>query len=187
MTGVADLRNGMIYEEDGVLLQVLSYEHIKMGRGSANIKIKVRNLKTGSTTEKSFISGARVKEVVLDKREMQYLYKDGDRYYFMDNGTFEQVEMPKSKLADSAKFLKDGMTVFVLMHGGEPLSIELPIKMEFLITEADPDVRGNSATNIYKDATLENGVKIRVPLFVHTGDRIRLDTRTGEYVERVSK
>lgn len=185
MIGVADLRSGMIYEEDGALLQVLSYEHIKLGRGSANIKIKVRNLKTGSTTEKSFISGARVRDVVLDKKEMQFLYRDGDTYYFMDNVTFEQVEMPKSKLGESAKFLKDGMTVNMLLHNNEPLSVDLPIKMEFTISEADPDVRGNSATNIYKDAILENGVKIRVPLFVHPGDKIRVDTRTGEYVERV--
>lgn len=187
MIGVADLRNGMIYEEDGVLLQVLSYEHIKLGRGSANIKIKVRNLKTGSTTEKSFISGARVKDVVLDKKPTQYLYRDSDKYYFMDNVTFEQFEMPEKVLGESAKFLKDGMTVNIMMYNGEALSIDLPIKMEFEISEADPDVRGNSATNIYKDAVLENGVKIRVPLFVHAGDKIRVDTRTGEYVERANK
>lgn len=187
MIGVADLRNGMIYEEDGALLQVLSYEHIKLGRGSANIKIKVRNLKTGSTVEKSFISGARVRDIVLDKKPMQFLYKSGEVYNFMDNVTFEQVEMPQKTLGESAKFLKEGMTVNVMMYNGEALSIDLPIKMEFTVSEADPDVRGNSATNIYKDATLENGVKIRVPLFVHAGDKIRVDTRTGDYVERVNK
>lgn len=184
MIGVTELRNGTVFEEDGTLYQVLSYEHIKMGRGSANIKVKVKNVRSGSTTEKSFISGARVQDVSVLKKDLQFLYKDDDNAYFMDPKTFEQISIPLKKIQNEHLYLKEGETFSVSFFEEEPLSLNLPPKMEFNVEETGPDLRGNSATNIYKDAILENGIKTKVPLFVKTGDRIRIDTRTGSYTEK---
>lgn len=185
MIPVTNLKNGTCFTDSGSLFQVLTYEHVKMGRGSATIRVKIKNLKSQATTIKSFISGAKVDEATLEKRDLQYLYSNGTTYIFMDPGTFEQVEMSEEKIGDQAAFLQDGMTVKIMFYQNEPLTIELPIKMEFKIKETEPGYKGNSATNIFKDATLKNGLKIKVPLFVKTGDRIVVDTRTAEYVERV--
>lgn len=185
MIPATNLRTGISFEDGGQIYLVASYEHIKMGRGSANIKVKVRNLRNGATTEKSFISGARVQEISLDKRKVQYLYSDSNYCYFMDSLTFEQLSLSKGKLDLQAKFLKEGMEVTILFFDGEPLGLDLPIKMEFMVDEADPGIRGNSVSNIYKDAVLENGLKVKVPLFIKPGDKILVDTRVGEYVERV--
>ncbi len=194
MISVTDLRSGATFSEDGQIFKVLKYEHTKMGRGTATIKVKIKNLKTGSIIEKSFISGARVQETTLEKRETQYLYAEGrgqkveDRtYVFMDPRTFEQFTISGSRISEEAKFLQDGINVWVMFWNDEPLSIEIPIKMDFKVVECDPGVKGNSATNIYKDATLENGLVLKIPLFVQEGQTVRIDTRTGEYVERVGK
>lgn len=184
MISVTDLRSGVTFEDQGQIYEVLSYEHIKMGRGSANIKVKIRNLRTGSTTEKSFISGARVQDITPEKRKVQYLYTDNLGCYLMDSQTFEQFNLDQGKVGDKAKFLKEGMEVSLLTFEGEPLSLDLPTKMEFKVAETDPGFRGDSVSNIYKDAVLENGFKIKVPLFIKTGELIRVDTRTGMYVER---
>ncbi len=185
MIGVTELRSGTIFEESGNLFQVLSYEHIKMGRGSANIKVKVKNLKNGSTTEKSFINGARVNNVQVFKREIQYLYKDSESAYFMDPKSFEQIAIPLLLMGEDVAYLKEGESYNVSFMGNEPLALNLPPKMDFVITEADPGVKGNSASNIYKDATLDNGLRTRVPLFIKPGDKVRIDTRTGEYSQKV--
>lgn len=184
MISVTDLRSGVTFEDQGQIYEVLSYEHIKMGRGSANIKVKIRNLRTGSTTEKSFISGARVQDITPEKRKAQYLYNDNLGYHFMDSQTFEQFILDQGKVADKGKFLKEGMEISLLTFEGEPLSLELPVKMELRVAETDPGFRGDSVSNIYKDAILENGLKIKVPLFIKTGELVRVDTRTGAYVER---
>lgn len=184
MISVTDLRAGSSFIEGKDLFKVLKYEHVKMGRGTANIKIKAKNMRSGSITEKSFISGARVQEAILDKKEVQYLYREGNNYFFMNPVSFEQISVPEKLIADEAKYLKEGMTVTLQSLDDEPLSLELPIKMDFRVSEADPGVRGNSATNIYKDAVLENGLHIKVPLFIEEGELIRVDTRNGEYVER---
>lgn len=185
MISVTELRNGTVFEENGNLYQVLSYEHIKMGRGSANIKVKVRNIRSGSTTDKSFISGARVQDVLVLKKDLQFLYKDSDNVYFMEPLTFEQISVPLRKIQDQHPYLKEGETFSVSFYEDEPLSLNLPPKMEFKIIETGPNVKGNSATNIYKDAVLENGIKTKVPLFIKTGDKVCIDTRTGEYTEKV--
>lgn len=187
MIPVTNLRAGTCFTDGKDIFQVLSYEHQKLGRGTANIKLKTKNLKTGAITEKSFISGAKVEEAVLERREVQYLYKaPSSKFQFMDPKTFEQFELNGDKI-ESASFLKEGMMVEILFYKDEPLTIELPIKMEFIVAETGPSVRGNSATNIFKDAILENGLKIRVPLFVKVGDRVLVDTRTRQYQERVTK
>lgn len=187
MISVTDLKAGSAFTEDGNLYKVTKYEFCKMGRGTATIKVKIKNMKTGSTTEKSFISGARVQEANLEKVEVQYLYKQGDEFMFMDPVTFEQFSINKNKIEEEAKFLQEGLNVWILMYGDEPISLELPIKMDFMVEETDPGVKGNSATNSYKDAVLKNGLRVRVPLFIKEGELIRVDTRNGEYIERANK
>lgn len=183
MISVTELRAGTIFEDKGNIYQVISYEHVKMGRGSANIKVKVKNLKTGSTTEKSFINGAKVKPVSVFKKDFQYLYKDDDLLFFMDPKSFEQISVP-IKIAQGCTFLREGENFNLSFLGNEALSLNLPPKMEFKVEETGPGIRGNSATNIFKDAILENGFKTRVPLFINIGDKIRIDTRTGTYSEK---
>ncbi len=185
MISVTDLRAGTTYREDGNLLQVVSYEHIKMGRGSANIKVRVKNLTNGSTVEKSYINGARVQDVQLQKNEMQFLYKDDEWANFMNPHTYEQVQVPLDKI-DGYEYLKEGETFTVAFLEGEPLSVQLPPKMVFKVEETGPATKGNSATNVFKDAILENGVKTKVPLFISPGESIRIDTRTGAYTEKAT-
>lgn len=184
MIGVTELRSGTIFEENGQLLQVLSYEHIKMGRGSANIKVKVKNVRSGSIVDKSFINGARVNNVSVTKRDMQFLYKDQESAYFMDPTSFEQLQIPLKVLEDH-QYLKEGMNFSISFYNDEALFLSLPPKMEFKIEDTGPSIRGNSASNIYKDAILENGIKTKVPLFLNNGDTIRIDTRTHSYSEKV--
>ncbi len=183
MISVTELRAGTTYQEDGNTLVVLSYEHIKMGRGSANIKVKVRNIKTGTIIDKSYINGARVADVQVIKKDMQYLYKEDDFVYFMDPQSFEQVGMSK-RLVPEYLYLKDGETFTVSFLQNEPLSVLFPSKMVFKVVETAPGVKGNSATNVFKEAVLENGIKTKVPLFINIGELIRVDTRTGAYCEK---
>lgn len=183
MISVTDLRAGTTYEEDGQLFQVLSYEHIKMGRGSANIKVKVKNLKSGAILERSYISGARVNDVQVVKRDMQFLYKDDNYAYFMHPETFEQVQIELKKIP-GYEYLKEGESFSVSFLNDEPLTVTLPPKMVFKVVDTGPSIKGNSATNVFKDAILENGVKTKVPLFINIGDAIRIDTRTGSYTEK---
>jgi elongation factor P len=186
MISVTDLRAGTAFEEDSQSFIVISYEHIKMGRGSANIKVKVKNIKTGAIVEKSYINGAKVQPVAVGKKEMQYLYKDDDGAYFMDPETYEQTTIPLAVLANDHIYLKEGMSFPISMLKDEPIGIVLPPKMTFEVTETAPGAKGNSATNVFKEAILENGLKTKVPLFIDTGDKIRVDTRTGAYSEKAS-
>ncbi len=180
---VSELRPGIIYEDAGTLWQVVSYEHIKLGRGSATIKVKIKNVRSGSTMEKSFINGARVNDVSVVKKELQYLYKDEESAYFMHSDTYDQIAIPL-KVVDGASFLKEGQSYPISFYGEEALSVLLPPKVELAIADTAPGVKGNSASNVFKDATLENGMNVKVPLFINVGDRIRVDTRTGAYTER---
>lgn len=187
MIGVTELRAGTIFEENGNLLQVLSYEHIKMGRGSANIKVKVKNVKTGSVTDKSFINGAKVSNVSITKKDLQYLYKDGQSVYFMNPQTFEQVNIPVKTAGSEMYYLKEGELFNISFLGDEALAINLAPKMVFKVVETAPGVKGNSATNVFKDAVLENGMNVKVPLFVKINDKIKIDTRTAQYSEKASQ
>ena len=183
MISVTDLRAGTTYEEDGNFLTVISYEHIKMGRGSANIKVKVRNIKTGTIIDKSYINGAKVQNIPVSKKDMQFLYKDDDAIYFMDPATFEQISLPLALVPDHI-YLKEGESFNVSFLKGDPLSVSFPPKMTFRVVETAPGVRGNSNTNVFKDAILENGLKTKVPLFIDDGELIKVDTRTGAYAEK---
>jgi elongation factor P len=183
MISVTELRAGTVFEDQGNTYQVISYEHIKMGRGSATIRVKVKNIKTGNSLEKSFINGTKVKPVSVNKRDLQYLYKDDTNAYFMDPKTFEQISV-SLELADGHIFLKEGESFNLSFLEDEPLSLNLPPKMEFKIEDTGPSVKGNSSTNVFKDAILENGFKTKVPLFINIGDKVIVDTRTGAYTER---
>jgi elongation factor P len=185
MIPVNQLRKGVVYEQDGQLWRVVEYEHYKPGRGGAIIRIKARNLRTGSTVNSTFPSGATIQDVSLDHQTVQYLYNDGELYYFMDVETYEQPAIAKSILADVLPYLKEGTNIDLELHEGEPLGIELPITVELLVTFAEPGYAGDTATGATKEVVLETGCKLNVPLFVQEGDVLRIDTRTGAYLTRV--
>lgn len=185
MIGVQDIRNGTAFLLDGHPWIGIKYEHIKMGRGSATIKIKMRNLETGAIIEKAFINSAKVEEIDLVRRAMQSLYRNGSEYVFMNPKDYSQVDVTDEVMGDAAKYIKDDITVNILFWGDRPMAVELPPKMEFVVTQTDPGVKGNSVSNLYKPAVLENGVDVKVPLFINEGDKILVDTRDGTYVERV--
>lgn len=185
MIDVNDLRKGVTFELDGQLWRVLEYSHHKPGRGNATIRVKARNLRTGATLEKTFISGNQVQEARLDFHNAQYLYNDGEFYYFMDDETFEQWAIKAEVLGDSSGFLKEGMECKLTFYKGEALDVDLPLTVDLKVTSAEVAVRGDTATNITKKVTVETGIEIQVPQFVKEGDVIRIDTRTGEYVTRV--
>ena len=167
--------------------QVVKYNLIKMGRGSAYVKISAKNLESGANEEISYQSNASVEEANTSKRKLQYLYKNGSSAYFMDPRSFEQVEIPLKVLGDQILFVKEGAESMVLFWDDKPLSVDIPPKVVLKVAETDPGVKGNSASNIFKPAILENGLKIKVPLFIDAGEKIRVDTRTWEYIERANK
>ncbi len=183
MISVNELRAGTTYVEDGNIYKVLAFEHIKMGRGSANIKVKVKNMRSGASTEKGYINNANVQNVNLEKKDYQFLYKDGESAYFMDPRSFEQKTVPLKSLF-GVEFLKEGETVSLQFFGDEALDLILPPKITLTVVDTAPGVKGNSASNVYKDATLENGMKTRVPLFINNGDGVVIDTRDGSYTKR---
>ena len=185
MIDVNELRKGVTFELDNELFRVLEYEHHKPGRGKATIRIKARNLRSGTILEKSFISGDRVQDVRLDYREVQYLYNDGDIYFFMDTETFEQPAINASMLGDAVNYLKEGLQAKLTLHENVPLDIELPTAVELEVVEAEAAVKGDTATGANKLITVETGLKVQVPLFINKGDTIRVDTRNGNYVTRV--
>jgi elongation factor P len=184
--GVGELRRGITIELDGQLYTVLEYEHIKMGRGSAQLRLKLRNLRTGVTIERTFQASQRFNRVRLDHHNVQFLYSDGDMYYFMDTETFDQLALNREQLGDAVNYLKEGMTLQLLTYEGQPVSVELPITVDLKVEYTEPGFKGDTATGGTKPARLETGLTIQVPLFVNTGDIVRVDTRTGEYLERVS-
>lgn len=185
MIGVTELRKGVTLALDREVYRVLEYQHHKPGRGSATIRTKLRNLRTGATVDRNFISGDRVQDIRLDHRTVQYLYNDGNLYYFMDMDTYEQPALPTEVIGDAANYLKEGITIDVSFYQGEPLDIELPITVELEVTTTQPGVKGDTATGATKAATLETGLIVQVPLFVSEGDAVRVDTRTGHYLTRV--
>jgi len=185
MIDVNDLRKGVIFEMDGNLYRVMEYSFNKPGRGNATIRIKARDLRKGNSLEKTFTSGERIKDVRLDFHNVQYLYNDGEIYHFMDLETFEQPAIPGSVIGDYAGFLKPEMEVKLTFFENEPIDIELPTTVDLAVTFAEPAVKGDTATGVTKKVVTETGLEVGVPYFVQTGDTIRVDTRTGEYVTRV--
>lgn len=185
MKDVNELRKGVTFELDDNLYKVLDYEHHKPGRGKATIRIKARDLRTGTILDKSFISGDRVQDVRLDYHNVQYLYNDGESYHFMDLETYEQPAIPAAVLGESAQYLTEGLQVKLTFYQQEPLDIDLPTSVELQVTQADIAVRGDTATGVTKKVTTETGLQVSVPNFVEEGDTIRVDTRNGAYLTRV--
>lgn len=184
MLNVTELKTGVVFREDNQLLQVLSYEHTKMGRGSGNVKVKVRNLKTGSVVEKSFITGARVDEAEIEKKDVQFLYQDGTDYYFMDPLSFEQFSLSQAILGEKVDYLKEGLMVTLIIFEDQALSLELPNSLIYTVSETGPSEKGNTVSSVFKAATLDNGLEVKVPMFIKVGDQIKVDTRSGLYIER---
>ena len=184
MISAGDFRNNMCFEMDGQVYQVVEFQHVKPGKGAAFVRTKYKNVKTGSVVERSFNPNEKFEQAQLDRRDMQYIYSDGDLYYFMDQDTYEQEPIHAESIGDSIKFLKEEMICKVLSYKGEVFQVELPITVELEITECEPGVKGDTTNNATKYATLETGAVVKVPLFVNQGEKIRVDTRTGEYLER---
>lgn len=180
-----DFRNGTTFEMDGNVFKVVEFQHVKPGKGSAFVRTKLKNVISGAVIEKHSIHQKNILEQKLKKREMQYLYNDEDLYYFMDNETYEQMPLNKEQLGDSLKFIKENMNVKILSYKGKVFAVEPPMFVELEVTYTEPGFSGNTTTTSGKPATLENGYEISVPLFVNIGDVIKIDTRTGEYMERV--
>jgi len=180
-----DFRVGTAFEMDGKLLSILTVEHIKLARAGAVIKAKLRNIRDGSIFEQSFRSGEKFKAVRIEKGEATYLYSESDFHYFMDSGTYEQVPLSRSQLEDLLPFLKEGNPVSILRYEDSVIGVEMPLTVDLEIAQTEPGVRGDTVSGTTKPARLETGASVQVPLFVNQGDRIRMDTRTGNYIERV--
>ena len=185
MISTGELHKGVVIELDGDLWQILDYHHIKMGRGSAQVRIKFKNVKKGSIVEKSFQAGEKWPRAQLDRRPIQFMYRDADDFHFMEMETYEQFHLNASQLDDAVNYMKDGMTLDRISYEGETLGVELPITVDLVVVETDPGFAGDTATGARKPATTESGLIVAVPLFVTEGDTIRVDTRTGEYQTRL--
>jgi elongation factor P len=184
MVTAGDFKNGITFELDGNVMQVIEFQHVKPGKGAAFVRTKLKNVITGSVVEKTFSPTDKFENAYIERKEMQYLYTDGDLYYFMDNDTYEQMPIGADKLSDNFKFVKENMMCKVNSYKGNVFLVEPPMFVELEVTETEPGVRGDTATGATKNATLETGATIKVPLFIDVGDVLRIDTRTGEYLER---
>ena len=185
MTSSNDFKTGMTILDDGKLMQVLEFLHVKPGKGAAFVRTKLRNVETGQTLERTFRAGEPVETAHVEKREMQYLYSDGDAYTFMDNQTFDQMEITKAQIGDPVKYLKEQMVAKVMFHGTKVIGVDLPTHVELMIVDTPPSEKGNTAQGGTKPATLETGAVINVPFFVENGTVIRVDTRNHSYTDRV--
>ena len=185
MVQAGEFKNGLTFENDGALMQVIEFQHVKPGKGAAFVRTKMRNVITGAVIETSFNPTARFPVAIIERKDMEYSYTDGDLYYFMDQETYDQVPLNADKLPDSFKFVKEGMVCRLMSYKGEVFSVEPPIFVELEVTATEPGVKGNTATNVTKPATVETGAEVKVPIFINEGDVIKIDTRTCEYLERV--
>jgi elongation factor P len=185
MISTGELRKGVAIELDGDLWQILDYHHIKMGRGSAQVRITLRNIKRGQTIERSFQAGTKWPRASMEKRPVQFLYRDGSDFHFMDTDTYDQFTLSAEQLGDAAQYMKDGMTLDRTTYQGETIGVELPITVDLAVVETEPGFAGDTQTGARKPATTETGLVVQVPIFVSEGDTIRVDTRTGEYQTRV--
>ena len=184
MVVAGDFKNGVTFEMDGNVLQVLEFQHVKPGKGAAFVRTKLRNVITGAVVEKTFNPTDKIENAYVERKDMQYLYSDGDLYYFMDMETYEQLPIGADKLSDNFKFVKENMMCKIISYKGNVFGVEPPMFVELEVTDTEPGFKGDTATGASKPATLETGAQIKVPLFINIGDVLRIDTRTGEYLER---
>ncbi|MDO4519843.1 MAG: elongation factor P [Eubacteriales bacterium] len=185
MISAGDFKNGITLEIDGNVCQIVEFQHVKPGKGAAFVRTKYKNIITGSVLEKSFRPTEKFPQARIERVDMQYLYNDGDTFYFMDNETFEQVGLTADQVGDSLKFVKENETVKICSHNGNVFAIEPPLFVELEVIETEPGFAGNTAQGATKPATVETGAMVQVPLFVNQGDKLKIDTRTGEYLSRV--
>ena len=184
MITAGDFRNGMTFEEDGHVMQIVEFQHVKPGKGAAFVRTKVRNVITGSVVEKTYNPTAKFPTAFVERKDMEYSYNDGDLYYFMDPETYDMVPVSSSELSDNFKFVKENEVCKILSYKGKVFGVEPPYFVVLEVTDTEPGIKGDTATNATKPATVETGAEIKVPLFINTGDKIRIDTRTCEYMER---
>ena len=184
MITAGDFRNGVTFDMDGSVFQIIEFQHVKPGKGAAFVRTKIRNVISGAVVEKTFNPTDKFPTAFIERKDMEYLYNDGDLYYFMDQESYETVPIDRSKLGDAFRFVKENMVVKILSYKGVIFGSEAPNFVELLVTQTEPGVRGDTATNVTKPATLETGAEIRVQIFINEGEMIRVDTRTGEYMER---
>lgn len=184
MISAGEFRKGNTFEMDGQVFVIVDFQHVKPGKGAAFVRTKIKNVISGSVLEKTFNPTEKFPEAIIERKEMQYLYNDGGLYYFMDTDTYEQIPLNQGIVEDAVKFLKENDNAIMRFYKGEAFSVEPPNFVELEITHTEPGVRGDTATNTLKPATVETGATVMVPLFINTGDRIRIDTRSGEYMER---
>ena len=184
MITAGDFRNGVTFDMDGQVYQVIEFQHVKPGKGAAFVRTKFKNVITGAVVEKSFNPTDKFENAYVERKEYEYLYNDGELYYFMDKETYEQLPLNADKLGDNFKFVKENDTVKIMSYKGNVFGVEPPLFVELEVIDTEPGVRGDTATNVTKPATLETGAVIKVPIFINQGEKIRIDTRTGEYMER---
>ena len=184
MMSAGDFRNGVTFEFEGNVFQVIEFQHVKPGKGAAFVRTKIKNVITGGVVEQTFNPTTKVEKAHIERKDMEYLYESDGLYYFMDQETYDQVPLSKDQLGDSLKFVKENMTVTIVSHKGNVFSVEPPTFVELQVTETEPGVKGDTATNVTKAATVETGAEVKVPMFINEGDMIRIDTRVGEYMER---
>ncbi len=185
MISAGEFRNGVTIELEGNIYQIIEFQHVKPGKGAAFVRTKLKNIKSGGVVEKTFRPTEKCETAHIDRKDMQYLYNDGELYNFMDNETFEQIALNADVIGDALKFVKENETVKVVSHKGQVFAVEAPLFVELEITECEPGVKGDTATGATKPCTVETGATLNVPLFVNQGDVIKIDTRTGEYLSRV--
>ena len=186
MASTADFRNGMVIDLEGTAFRIVEFQHVKPGKGGAFVRTKLKNVLTGAVIERTYRSGEKFNEIRLERQDAQYLYFDGDLFHFMDVETYEQFSMSTGQIGEDARFLKENGTVKVLNRDGKPFLIELPPHVVLTVTRTEPGVKGDTATGATKPAELETGLVVSVPLFIEEGDQLKVDTRTGVYLERVS-
>ncbi|MBR6704761.1 MAG: elongation factor P [Lachnospiraceae bacterium] len=184
MVSAGDFKNGITIEWDGGVWQIIEFQHVKPGKGAAFVRTKLKNIISGGVVETSFRPTDRFENAIIDRKAMQYLYNDGDMFYFMDNETFEQIALNKDQIGDSLKFVKENEECRICSYKGSVFSVEPPLFVELEITDTEPGFKGNTATGATKPAIVETGAQVAVPLFVNQGDKIKIDTRTGEYLSR---
>ncbi len=185
MVSAGDFKNGVTIEFEGNIYQIIEFQHVKPGKGAAFVRTKLKNIKNGGVIEKSFRPTEKFENAHIERKDMQYLYNDGDMYNFMDNETYDQITLSADQIGDALKFVKENETVKMMSHNGQIFAVEPPLFVELLITECEPGVKGDTATGATKPCTVETGATLNVPLFVNQGDTIKIDTRTGEYLSRV--
>ncbi len=186
MISAGELKKGIAIELDGNIYQITEYQHIKMGRGSAQVRLKLRDIISSNTTERSFQANYKFTPAFLENRSVQYLYNDGDLYHFMDNENYEQIALTVEQLDEAINYLKEGLSLDLLTCKGEPINVELPVSIELQVTDTEPGFKGNTATGGSKPAKLETGLTVQVPLFINSGDKIKVDTRNGKYQEKAN-